>query len=63
MLAKLLKKRMKQKGFNNYTELSRHANMNPGTIKKALDSGDGKVTVYAKIAEALDCKIKYTLEG
>lgn len=52
---------MTDEGFN-YTTFSRHANMNPATIKRALETGDGKLSVYAEIASALGCKIVHSLE-
>lgn len=61
MINTLLLKKMTDEGFN-YTTFSRHANMNPATIKRALETGDGKLSVYAEIASALGCKIVHSLE-
>lgn len=45
-----------------FASLSRKADMNAGTLTKAMN-GDGKLSTYTKIADALNVKIKFTVEG
>jgi lambda repressor-like predicted transcriptional regulator len=60
MLNLLLTKEMMKQG-HTYASLSRKANLNAGTLTKALE-GDGRLSVYTKRADALGVKIKYTVE-
>ena len=60
MLNELIKQRMSEVGIKP-TELSRLANLNIATVRKAL-AGEGKLPTYSVLAKCLGCRIKYTLE-
>lgn len=61
MLSLLLEREMLKQGLT-FASLSRKADMNAGTLTKAMN-GDGKLSTYTKIADALNVKIKFTVEG
>jgi len=61
MINKLLKKEMEEQDLT-FTSLSRKCDLNPVTVKNALETNNGKISIYEIIAKALDKKIKYTVE-
>ena len=60
VISKLLKKEMTKQKLT-YASLSRKADMNPQTVKKALN-GDAKLSVYQEIAKSLGKKITWVVE-